>query len=174
LKRISAAEHAAAAALSADGAWLAAAEGSQRQSLRVLDVATEQTAFTLNDLPPVLALQFDSSRHQLAIYGADGSLQVVDARSGRESFSVQTPPQNAACLGFTPDGRRLALGLGRDGDSRGGIRLWETRRGRELLTVPTDSPVDVVTFSPSGLQLAALCHDGSVFLLGDGSRSTAD
>jgi WD40 repeat protein len=70
----------------------------------------------------------------------------------------------SACVAFTPDGRRLALG----GDDKS-ITIWDAETGRQIFALARQADaVTAVAFSPDGLVLATAGADGTVKLWGGG------
>lgn len=161
-------------AISPDGRRLAVA-GEINQSVKILDVDSGRELLALDrKYAHVLDLTFSSDGEQLAVGTASGAIDVLAVATGAVRFQVSTPLQNSMCLSFTPDGQRLAVAVGDVQESSRAIRICECRAGRELLTLPLEAPVDALAFSPNGRHLAALCHDGGVWLFDGTARSAAD
>jgi len=77
----------------------------------------------------------------------------------------------ASSLAFSPKGRRLASGGGEGQMGRGGgVKLWDTTTGLEVLTLGGASDViSSVAFSQDGTRLAAAVMTGpGLFALGQG------
>jgi WD40 repeat protein len=97
----------------------------------------------------------------LASAGADGSLRLWDAYSGKSLLHIPNAhprvvgegPDSLHGLAFSPDGQRLATaGWGR-------AVVWETAKLQEVPPSPltSESGVGSVAFSPNGRLLAAAC-----------------
>jgi WD40 repeat protein/energy-coupling factor transporter ATP-binding protein EcfA2 len=102
----------------------------------------------------VTSLAFRPDGRTLASAGADGTVQVWDARTHRQLGKPLTGHTDAVrSLAFSRDGRMLAS-AGADGT----VRLWDARTHRQLgkpLTGPTDTVYDVA-FSHDGRTLASV------------------
>jgi WD40 repeat protein len=70
------------------------------------------------------------------------------------------------CLAFSPDGKRLVTG-----DAEGVVKLWDTRTGLEVLSLPAhDRAVNGVAFSPDGQFLYTTGADRTVKVWDGSSR----
>jgi WD40 repeat protein len=71
-------------------------------------------------------------------------------------LTIRDPALRPTCVGFSPDGRRLAVGSWRKL-----AKVWDTATGAELLSLAATAPVLGVAFSPDGRLLAAGTGDYS-------------
>jgi WD40 repeat protein len=117
---------------------------------------------------PVTALELDSSPDgtQLAVICDDGSVRVIDARTGSEQCRFigsrrrlgplfVDEPLAARCAAWSPDGLRLAVGY-----EDGSIRIWDLAFQDEQLCWGwhTDNVTHLV-WSPSGQVVASIGDD---------------
>jgi hypothetical protein len=100
----------------------------------------------------------DASRDGSTIVsaGADGTIRIWDARSGREMTSVRAQPGIDA-LAVAADGRRVVAGA-----TRGGMLLWNSATNAPPITLNASSPGFVaVGFGEAG-RIVAMGSDGMV------------
>ena len=114
----------------------------------------------------VWAVAFSPNAENLATGGADGSIRVLDVKSGailRDIKQAHTPAVGSTprvyCLCYSPDGLRLA-----SGGSGGAVKVWDARTWEEqrVLAGHTTAAVRAVAFHPDGLSLAAGSMDNAV------------
>ena len=96
----------------------------------------------------------------LASSEARGELVLRDAATGQERFADRGLTGFISGLAFSPDGDRLAVavseGLGKAGDRKGQLTLWDVRTGEKRHTpLEQDMAVFSVAFSPDGRYVAA-------------------
>jgi WD40 repeat protein len=151
-----------ALAFSGDGRKLAAGGGRKDGHGRVIvwDAKTGDVLGALNTGGVVRFVAFDPDGARLAIADfGETKIHLWDLAGGR---SITSPgPFAVSCVGFTPDGNRIAA-LGYDGN----IHLCDARTGDEVLVLrgfggrATGSGAFTprMAFSPDGRRIAA--HDG--------------
>jgi WD40 repeat protein/serine/threonine protein kinase len=106
----------------------------------------------------VFCVSYSPHGDLLASAGADGTVMVRNAATGRVMRTLHGHAGGASCVAFASDGRQLAS-AGEDGV----IRLWDVESGREHATWRSDSgSVGAVVFSPDGRWLASGASDGKV------------
>jgi WD40 repeat protein len=102
------------------------------------------------------------------IAGALGAraVRVWDAATGKRLRVLGGEVQGwVSCLAFSPDGRRLALGVGRANAVDPLLRVWEADTGREVFTLEGHKGnVSAVAFSADGRWLASGSFDGTAKL----------
>jgi WD40 repeat protein len=93
---------------------------------------------------------------------AAGSAFLFDTDGGRLARRLRDLSDVITCFSFSPDGQRLAAGLG----GSGGIQMWETASGQELLADGTyENEVHGLAFAADG-RLAVTSFDGRIRLYG--------
>jgi WD40 repeat protein len=101
-------------------------------------------------------LDFSPDGSRLAYALTDGRLTVVDLASGRATrlpHAAATP----AYLRFAPDGRRLAIGVNREG--AWAVEVWDAVSGQVLCKLPHPRKATHLAWHPDGRTLATCCDD---------------
>jgi WD40 repeat protein len=103
----------------------------------------------------VLHVQFSPDSKYLATAGADGTVRIWEAATGKVLHNFAGQAEKVA---FSPDGRSLATagGNGYRPTEPGEVRLWDLRTGRARLLSREKLLVLGVAFSPDGRRLAAV------------------
>lgn len=143
-------------ALSADGRNLA---GSLPQQLFNFEVGTGKELFAQQRNKYVtIQLAFSPDGRLLAEGLHDGSVTVMDARTGRVIQSLQGHSRGNACVAFSPDGKRLAsAGLVPN------VKVWEVGTWQELYTLNGhENFVRCLSFSHDNRYLASGSMDRSI------------
>jgi len=90
-------------------------------------------------------------------------IEVFDTRTGHFLDDFNSP-MSARCLGFSADGRLLAISGNNNGGSNAGV-LWDTAAGRLLWTLAGHRDrVDSISFSPDQKTVATASWDNTVCL----------
>jgi hypothetical protein len=107
---------------------------------------------------PRRGLAFSPDGNYLAAGG-----KVWNAENGTEVMALHGAEENAVCLRFSPDGKRIA-----SVDLHGMLKVWDAGTAKELLAVRVDEEVirqvSLISFSPDGNQIASAGSDGTVRL----------
>jgi WD40 repeat protein len=157
---------------SADGERLAA--GRFDGSTVVYDTATRRPALRLEGGPVVSAVAFSPDSTRIAVGTIDGSVRLFDGKSGAPLGSrLETGRPAVWDLGFSPDGRLLAVaadGNGVDGfytqPRQGQAQLWDVSSRRRVgrAIVPGAGSVLALAFNPAGTLLATGSYFGRLDL----------
>jgi WD40 repeat protein len=93
--------------------------------------------------------------------GGKFTVKVWDTKSGREAYSLPTPPgPEFFCAAFSPDGRHLVTCR-----ANGLLQVWDANNGQPVRTLGTDlGVIRGVAFSPDGQRLVSVRTDGEVYL----------
>ena len=83
---------------------------------------------------------------------------VWDLTRGQTLLKTEDPVLNVA-LSFSPDDRFLAVGW-----MKGGISLYDLSSLVEAEQLPSEAPVDYITFHPDGTRFASRTLDGRIFV----------
>jgi len=87
-------------------------------------------------------------------------LPEIRSRTFRENWISPTSIGDILSVAFSPDGKRLASGVGDNS-----IRLWDVDTGEEVAVLAGHiGPVETVAFSPDGKRLASASGDNSIRL----------
>jgi hypothetical protein len=95
---------------------------------------------------------------------APGEVNIWDATTGQRLFTCRCPEGPVFGVAFSPDGKRLASGSMNWSKNSGGVRIWNTVTGTEILQVPNVGNVFDVAFAPDGRHIASAGADGRVIL----------
>ena len=164
-----------ALAFSADGRRLGAGGGTSGAAgwVTVWDAATGAVLGSLDRLGLVKSLAFHPDGVRLAVADpGEGRVHLWDLAAGT---LITNPGQNdVSCVGFTPDGKRLAA-LGYDGN----VHLADATTGEEVLVLRTTGPpagdggfTPRLAFSPDGSRIVANAYDQVLNLWDLGPAST--
>jgi WD40 repeat protein/tRNA A-37 threonylcarbamoyl transferase component Bud32 len=147
-------------AFSRDGKLLASAGRGPAVTIR--DSRTGEVLRTLDaktDL--VTSVAFHPDGKHLAFACGDRQTRVWDWTTGQEVFACASAIDSRAAYGvaFSPDGRRLAVGLD------GAVHVWDWEKRQHLLELPGHARKAIsVAFSPDGRRLASGSWSGNVMI----------
>jgi WD40 repeat protein len=161
--------HVLAVAFAPDGKTLAAA--SKDGTVKLWDVATGRERLSFQAGGPIHDAVLPGGRAQAIVFSPDGQRLAVAAgaaitlravSTGRVLMTIRTYAHEPASLAFSPDGKRLVSGGGEGELGRGGgVKLWDTATGLEVLSMGGPSDViSCVAFSPDGNRLATASARG--------------
>jgi eukaryotic-like serine/threonine-protein kinase len=150
-----------------DGQWIASAGlDGELLTVKVWDAQSGRRVF---ELPPgpeeYYAVAFSPDGRYLVTGRAKGTVQVWDARTGRELGTLGTHDRQMQIRGvvFSHDGRHLASASG-----DGKVKLWDATRlkekqeARQTLSAQNRSPGLTVAFSPDGRRLVTAGEGNTV------------
>jgi hypothetical protein len=105
--------------------------------------------------PALRMLAFSPDGSLLAAASDRDTVRFWDARTGQVRGALRAEKHEIKCLGFSPDGKRLATGgpVMRPGASA--LRVWDVARGEVVLGLPEAKEVQFVAFAPDGRTVAA-------------------
>jgi len=157
-------------AFSPDGKRLAYAREGGSESVSTLSLLEASPGKVIHQLEDKSDGRFEavvafSPDGRLLALGATDEVIFLDAAAGKRMEGMTIPRAGfytspIRCLGFSPDGKRLAGG-GRDGH----VRLWDVATRKEVASFPLkDDRVQCLAWSPDGKTLAAGSFNGKVKL----------
>ncbi|MGI5145465.1 hypothetical protein ACQEVC_03525 [Plantactinospora sp. CA-294935] len=149
------------AAFSPDGSRVAT--GTEDGGVRVRTVTGEGVATLHGGADPVSSVSFSPDGGSVAGLSRDSTIRIWPATGGAARVVLASAGQGAATtrLGYTPDGRHLAI-LG-GGEELTGIQLWAVGGATEPVTLRTLGPGPLgFAFAPDGERVATVHSDGSV------------
>jgi WD40 repeat protein/serine/threonine protein kinase len=144
-------------AWSPDGTRLAVASRNDF-AVRVWEVATEKTVLgPLRHSHEITSLAWEPDGQRLATGGADETVKVWNATTGRETVTLRGQRERITGLAWGPGGR-LAAGCG-----DGAVKVWNSLRDQEANVLPGHGfRATSVAWSPDGKRLASGAEDGKV------------
>jgi len=119
--------------------------------------------------PYISGLVFSRDGQTVASSGAEGTIRLWEARTGRQRLRIDSGDGAVCGLALSPDGKVLASAsnsVGADPSlNRGRVMFWDFPTGRRLLKIEKAGLMFLdVAFSPDGKALAAGGEDGCIYL----------
>jgi WD40 repeat protein/serine/threonine protein kinase len=175
-------------AYSPDGKFIAAANAGRNDGwVRVWDLAAGKRHRRFPDeklgvIGPCFTVAYSPDGTLLAAGGADRLVHVWETATGAERFTLTGHPRTLSGLAFSRDGSRLASATGgitwnadfsgKDplklkSDNEQGpsdVKVWDTRTGKELLSLALPPRPQGLALSPDGRLVAVTATDKTVRL----------
>ncbi|MGL6076319.1 MAG: c-type cytochrome domain-containing protein [Fimbriiglobus sp.] len=146
---------------STDGKTLVAAGGIGGQSGTAVgfDTTTWKRSFTVtDDAEAILAVDLAPDRTKLIIGGPGRVGKVVSLPDGKLLHAFRKPTDWVLSAGFSPDGLLCAIG-----DRFGGLFVYETKSGKDFLTLRGHGKgVTAIAWPADGESLVSASDDGTV------------
>jgi WD40 repeat protein len=134
--------------------------GSDRKKLAAWSTDTGTELFRL-DAPGLPAVRAFSADGRVLAVGSSGQLRVYDLKAGKELAKFDTGATQTGALSLSADGRRVAVGWGRNSlsdltepNARDVAVVWDVASGKQLLRVSQEEASGLVALSPDGRTLA--------------------
>jgi WD40 repeat protein len=120
--------------------------------------AMQRWAVASGKTEDVTALVISADGKRVAVAGKDGTVRVLDAKTGKGPMQTKRHDGAVHGVSFSPDGQRLAT-AGEDKT----VRVWDAETGKELATLKGHGgAVRGVAFGPDGMMLASASEDKTV------------
>jgi WD40 repeat protein len=120
--------------------------------------ATQRWAVASGKTEDVTALVLSADGKRVAVAGKDGTVRVLDVKTGKGPMQTRRHDGAVHGVSFSPDGRWLAT-AGEDKT----VRVWDAETGKELATLKGHTgAVKGVAFGPDGTMLATASEDKTV------------
>ncbi|MFO0863211.1 MAG: WD40 repeat domain-containing protein [Gemmataceae bacterium] len=109
-------------------------------------------------LGSVYSVAFAPDGQRVLSSGADQTMRLWDARTGKEIRRIDAPIGRIWSIAFAPRGKYVA-----SGSFDGSVRLWDLERGREVRRFADKGDyIRCVAFSPDGQSIAAAGDDRTI------------
>jgi eukaryotic-like serine/threonine-protein kinase len=135
------------------------ASAGQDATVRVWDVSKDgevKVVRGFNDRATAMAWSPDG--RMIAAADEDGSIELLDPKTGRLRSSLREGRSWIFGLAWSPDGARLASSSG-----DGKVKVWDVAAGKVSREFRSHlGPAMAVAWSPDGARIASTGHDGSI------------
>ena len=143
-------------AFSPDGTYLATASAD---TVKLTEVATNQTAFTIDHHSKIWHLSFSPDGQYLATAAKERTGQAINAVTGKEVGFIRHRGVDWP-MEFSPDAKYLAAASGSQT-----VKLVEIETGNTVVMLVHLGEVAAIQFSPDGRYLATASQEGSARLV---------
>ena len=110
---------------------------------------------------------FSPDGQQIASGGADRTIKIWDATTGKEIRTLRGHEGVVRCVSFSPDGTQIL-----SGSKDGTIKIWDTETGAEIDTLQGDpGGVGKVKLSRNGTQFLSTAQDNTITIWDAETRS---
>ncbi|HKY55836.1 MAG TPA: WD40 repeat domain-containing protein, partial [Anaerolineales bacterium] len=132
---------------------------SQYESLAVWDVKTGQPSRSINEHASwVLDLDWSPNGSMLASGAENGEIILWESVSGKKLRSFHDPAGWVRNVTWSPDGKEIASG------GQNEIKIWDVQTGEQVRTLPVNTQVSGLAWSPDGNMLASISYEGTTTL----------
>jgi RNA polymerase sigma factor (sigma-70 family) len=131
--------------------------------LRILDPRGKEARWINLAATELHVAAMSPDQKVLAVVQADGTVSLVDLGSGTVTRRLLGLTETPSAIAFSPDGKRLAVTLGKAKKARA-VHLWDVDTGKGILDLNDRQTIRSLAFSPDGKVLATGGDDRTVRL----------
>jgi WD40 repeat protein len=147
-------------AFSADGRW-SLTLGDLRGAGVLRDMRTGHITYPVLDISQTSGIAFSPSGRQIAASSFYGTVKLWETETLEEVATLGRFLQTGSSVAFSPDGKRLAVGIG----GLETVKIWDVESHQQLLTLYDQGPVYTQTaFSPDGNALGSRGGGGRLII----------
>ncbi|MFO0943021.1 MAG: protein kinase [Pirellulales bacterium] len=160
-------------AASGDGTKVTAA-ATNEFCLAQWSQTTDHEDWSTNTTNRILRMHYNHRGDRLAIVDSDGNLELLNSEDGSRVSRFRLPSQPRVDFAFSPNDRRIAVGLGQPFKDIGEIRILDVETSKVLMRIPTSKAIECVAFTPNGDQLLASDYAGNLWSFNSRQQSLTE